>query len=57
MPSSEVKDKAGQPIRQGDHVWTPIRGGRHEGTVDNIVTTEAEAKEEGLKHPPKVCFK
>jgi len=52
--SDQVKDKHGEPIKEGDHVYTKIRGGRHEGNVDKIVTTEAEAKEEGVKNPPKV---
>jgi hypothetical protein len=30
---SDVKDKTGQPIEVGDHVYTKIRGGRHEGDV------------------------
>lgn len=53
MPS-DIKDKNSEPINEGDHVWTKIRGGRHEGDVQKIVTTEAEAKKEGVKHPPKV---
>ncbi|KAI8630458.1 hypothetical protein F5Y19DRAFT_483800 [Xylariaceae sp. FL1651] len=55
MPS-EIKDKYDEPIQEGDHVYTKIRGGRHEGKVDKIVTTEAEAKKEGVKNPPKVLF-
>jgi hypothetical protein len=54
MPDAEIKDKEGVPIYEGDNVWTPQRGGRHEGTVEKVVTTEAEAKQEGVKHPPKV---
>jgi hypothetical protein len=54
MPTSQVKDKEGEPINVGDSVWTPFRGGKHEGTVANVVTTEEEAKEEGVKNPPKV---
>jgi hypothetical protein len=52
--SSDVKDKDGQPIHEGENVWTPIRGGEREGKVEKSVRTEAEAKEEGVKHPPKV---
>lgn len=36
MPSKqadEVVSKEGQPIQEGDHVYTKIRGGRHEGDV------------------------
>lgn len=29
----EIKDKYGNAIHQGDHVYTKIRGGRHEGEV------------------------
>jgi len=54
MPDAEIKDKEGVPIQEGDNVWTPQRGGRHEGTVERVVATEAEAKQEGVKHPPKV---
>ncbi|KAK3998009.1 hypothetical protein QBC44DRAFT_314780 [Cladorrhinum sp. PSN332] len=52
----EIKDKNGEPIREGDHVFARSRGGRHEGDVENIVTTEEEAKEEDVKHPPKVLY-
>ena len=52
--ASEIKDKQGEPISEGDHVWTKIRGGRHEGDVDQIVETADEAKEAGVKNPPKV---
>lgn len=31
--SGEVKSKGDQPIEEGDHVFTKIRGGRHEGDV------------------------
>jgi hypothetical protein len=55
MTGKDIVDKEGQPIHEGDTVWTPVRGGKHEGTVDKIVMTEAEAKKEGVKHPPKVC--
>jgi hypothetical protein len=50
----EVKDKSSQPIKEGDHVWTPFRGGHREGNVDRIVGSEEEAREAGVKHPPKV---
>jgi hypothetical protein len=29
----EVLSKQGEPIEKGDHVYTKIRGGRHEGDV------------------------
>jgi hypothetical protein len=53
MPS-EVKDKTGKAISEGDHVFARSRGGRHEGDVEKIVTFEEEAEKEGVKHPPKV---
>lgn len=56
MPS-EVKDKNNQPIKEGDHVFARSRGGRHEGEVEKIVTSQEEAEKEGVKHPPKVCTK
>lgn len=31
--STTVKDKHGAPIQEGDHVYTRVRGGRHEGEV------------------------
>lgn len=35
MPSQkdQVVSKQGEPINEGDHVYTKIRGGRHEGDV------------------------
>ncbi|KAF2184451.1 hypothetical protein K469DRAFT_709213 [Zopfia rhizophila CBS 207.26] len=58
MPPKEeqVLSKQGEPIEEGDHVYTKIRGGRHEGDVEKIVTTEEEAKKENVKNPPKVLF-
>ncbi|GAB1317898.1 Hypervirulence associated protein TUDOR domain-containing protein [Madurella fahalii] len=53
---SGLKDKNGEPINEGDHVFARSRGGRHEGEVEKIVTTEEDAKQEGVKHPPKVLF-
>jgi hypothetical protein len=35
MPAEQVLSKQGEPIEQGDHVYTKIRGGRHEGNVRN----------------------
>ncbi|KAH8422404.1 DUF2945 domain-containing protein [Aspergillus melleus] len=52
----DIKDKHGEAIHPGDHVFTKIRGGKHEGEVEKIVTSEEEAEEEGVKHPPKVLF-
>jgi hypothetical protein len=54
MPS-EVKDKKGESIQEGEHVFARSRGGRHEGEVERIVTSKKEAEREGVKHPPKVC--
>ncbi|EEP78394.1 predicted protein [Uncinocarpus reesii 1704] len=52
--SGQLKDKAGEPIHEGDPVETKIRGGTHTGTVDKIVTSQEEAQEENVKNPPKV---
>ena len=52
--SPEASDKNGQPIHKGDEVWTKIRGGKREGAVEKIVTTEEEAQKENVKNPPKV---
>lgn len=54
--ASNIEDKNTEPINKGDHVWTRIRGGRHEGDVEKIVTTEKDAEKEDVKNPPKVCF-
>lgn len=54
--ASETKDKNDEPIRVGDEVYTRFRGGKREGEVERIVTTEQEAQEEHVKHPPKVLF-
>ena len=53
MPSG-LKDKNGEAISEGDHVFARSRGGRHEGDVEKIVTSKEEAEKEGVKHPPKV---
>ncbi|KAI9667746.1 MAG: hypothetical protein M1821_000563 [Bathelium mastoideum] len=54
--ADSVQSKEGEPIEKGDHVYTKIRGGRHEGDVDKIVTDDKEAAEEGVKNPPKILF-
>ncbi|TFA99521.1 hypothetical protein CCMA1212_008685 [Trichoderma ghanense] len=51
-----IHDKDGKPIQEGDEVFTPIRGGKHQGEVEKIVTTEEEAKAENVKNPPKVLY-
>lgn len=33
---AEIKDKNGNAIHPGDHVYTKIRGGRHEGEVRTV---------------------
>ncbi|PSS18794.1 hypothetical protein M430DRAFT_66787 [Amorphotheca resinae ATCC 22711] len=55
--SSQVKDKNGKDINEGDRVFTRIRGGKHEGEVEEIVTTQEEAEKENVKNPPKVVFR
>ncbi|ROW00112.1 hypothetical protein VSDG_03461 [Cytospora chrysosperma] len=54
MPAS-IQGKNGQPIKEGDKVWTKARGGKHEGVVDRVVTTEAKAEKSEVKNPPKTC--
>ncbi|KAK7732922.1 hypothetical protein SLS57_000865 [Botryosphaeria dothidea] len=51
-----VTSKEGQPIEEGDHVSTKIRGGRHEGDVEQVVITQDEAEKAGVQNPPKVLF-
>lgn len=53
MPG-EIKDRNGEPIKEGDHVFAKARGGSHEGDVEKIVTSKEEAEKEGVKYPPKV---
>ncbi|KAL4963545.1 DUF2945 domain-containing protein [Aspergillus stella-maris] len=33
-----------------------MRGGSHQGEVERIVTSEADAEKEDVKNPPKVIF-
>ncbi|KAJ6114457.1 hypothetical protein N7486_000235 [Penicillium sp. IBT 16267x] len=54
MDHDNVSDKNGEPIHEGDYVYTRIRGGTHEGKVEEIVTDEERAKETSVKHPPKL---
>lgn len=51
-----IRDMNGEPIRRGDQVFAPIRGGRHEGMVEMIMTGEEEAAAEDIPHPPKVSL-
>ncbi|KAH1294923.1 hypothetical protein KXX11_008610 [Aspergillus fumigatus] len=54
MSAERVKDKKGEIINEGDHVYTRYRGGSHEGDVGRIVMDQAEADEENVANPPKV---
>ncbi|THU93889.1 hypothetical protein K435DRAFT_669326, partial [Dendrothele bispora CBS 962.96] len=54
--TSKVYDKSGRQIHEGDTVMTKLRGGKWEGIVDEIVTSESQAQEQGVKNPPKVLF-
>jgi hypothetical protein len=54
MPSDKIQDKDGVTIQEGDQVWTKMRGGKHEGQVEKIVTTKEDADAENVKNPPKV---
>jgi len=56
MSPAEVHDKDGKPINVGDTVYTPFRGGKHEGEVSDIITNKEEADSTGVKNPPKVLF-
>ncbi|KAF1839138.1 hypothetical protein BDW02DRAFT_564121 [Decorospora gaudefroyi] len=51
-----IVSKNGEEIGEGDHVYTKIRGGRHEGDVEKIVMDREDADKEGVKNPPKVLF-
>ncbi|GJE85631.1 hypothetical protein PsYK624_017100 [Phanerochaete sordida] len=57
---SEMKDKNGEPIQEGDKVITRFRGGRREGVVEQIVMDDADASkvsgDVNIKNPPKVVF-
>ncbi|KAJ5370063.1 uncharacterized protein N7496_006155 [Penicillium cataractarum] len=52
--AAQIVDKHGNAIHEGDYVFTRIRGGSHEGKVQEIVTDEQRAEETEVKHPPKV---
>ncbi|CAI7678457.1 unnamed protein product [Penicillium pancosmium] len=56
MEHSDIDDKHGNPIHQGDYVFTRIRGGSHEGKVEEVITDEERAAEKSVKHPPKVSL-
>ncbi|ETI27533.1 hypothetical protein G647_09724 [Cladophialophora carrionii CBS 160.54] len=57
---SELKSKGGATIEKGDTVSTPYRGGKHEGEVEQIITSEKQAKQlenaKGAGHAPAVVF-
>ncbi|PKX90844.1 DUF2945 domain-containing protein [Aspergillus novofumigatus IBT 16806] len=53
MSAERIKDKKGENINEGDHVYTRYRGGSHEGQVEKIVMNQAEADEEDVANPPK----
>ena len=70
MHSPQILDKHGHPISIGDTVYTPFRGGKHEGQVEAIVTgnrssphistapddEESRTEAERTINPPKVLF-
>ncbi|KAJ5673759.1 hypothetical protein N7462_009198 [Penicillium macrosclerotiorum] len=56
MENSDIWDKYGNPIHKADYVFTRIRGGSHEGKVEEIITDDNRAAELSLKHPPKILF-
>ncbi|KAJ5055385.1 hypothetical protein NUH16_010948 [Penicillium rubens] len=51
MSDNEIADKHGNIIHQGDYVATRIRGGTHEGNVN-----QQRADELNVRNPPKVFF-
>ncbi|ETN41752.1 uncharacterized protein HMPREF1541_03689 [Cyphellophora europaea CBS 101466] len=56
---SDFTSKGGEKIEKGDTVHTPIRGGKHEGQVEELVTDDTRAKEidaKGAKSAPAVVF-
>ena len=53
---ADVRDKEGKPIKEGETVAGKIRGGKHTGEVQAVITDEKEAKEQGVKHPPKIVL-
>ncbi|CZR63185.1 uncharacterized protein PAC_13082 [Phialocephala subalpina] len=57
--ADKIEDKLGNPIEEGDTVFTKLRGSKRESEVNEIVTSEAIAKEKekDVKNPPKVLFK
>ncbi|KAJ5425913.1 hypothetical protein N7465_000983 [Penicillium sp. CMV-2018d] len=56
MRDNEVTDKHGNVIDYGDYVSTKIRGGTHEGRVEEVITDPQRAEEVGVKNPPKIRF-
>jgi Hypervirulence associated proteins TUDOR domain len=54
--TTQVHDKEGKPIKQGETVAGKIRGGKHAGEVQAVITDDKEAKEKGVKNPPKVVI-
>jgi hypothetical protein len=52
----QVKDKEGKVIHECDTVSGKVRGGKHVGTVEAVITTVKEASEHGVKNPPKVLI-
>ncbi|OBT86099.1 hypothetical protein VE02_05401 [Pseudogymnoascus sp. 03VT05] len=54
--SGKVEDKTGNPIEEGDTVFTRIRGGKREGEVDKVALDEKDAERDQVKNPPKVLF-
>ncbi|KAI0069804.1 hypothetical protein K474DRAFT_1777144 [Panus rudis PR-1116 ss-1] len=59
--SPNVKSKEGEPIEVGDNVSTRFRGGKREGEVEAVITSQKDLEETGdiglsVKNPPKVVF-
>lgn len=50
MHTPEVFDKHGHPISVGDTVYTPFRGGKHEGRVEAIITSSSSSSSSAKPH-------
>jgi hypothetical protein len=57
--TNAFKSEECEPFEVGDEVVTPFRGGKHEGTVEAVSTTQKEVDKAGadlgvtVKHPPQ----
>ncbi|KAF5351336.1 hypothetical protein D9758_008009 [Tetrapyrgos nigripes] len=54
--NSQVTDRSGQQIHEGDRVTMKAQGGWREGDVGEIVTSAEHQTEKGVKNTPKVLL-